>query len=87
MKLTLRLGYKNQLVNAVQGNNRCLFSDPHKTHNHYLWAERKIAECENGGTCRNQWCTKDGFLVAQTSNSLQLRAIDDLWPRSPSLID
>jgi hypothetical protein len=22
---TLRLGYKNQSVNAVQGNNRCLF--------------------------------------------------------------
>jgi len=29
---TLRLGYKNQSVNAVQGNNRCLFSGPHKTH-------------------------------------------------------
>jgi len=29
---TLRLGYKNQSVNAVRGNNRCLFSDPHKTH-------------------------------------------------------
>jgi hypothetical protein len=29
---TLRLGYKNQSVNAVQWNNRCLFSDPHKTH-------------------------------------------------------
>ena len=24
---------KNQSVNAVKGNNRCLFSDPHKTHN------------------------------------------------------
>jgi hypothetical protein len=23
---------KNQSVNAVWGNNRCLFSDPHKTH-------------------------------------------------------
>jgi len=29
---TRRLGYKNQSVNAVQGNNRCLFSDPLKTH-------------------------------------------------------
>ena len=28
---TLRLGYKNQPVNAVQGYNRCLFSDPHNT--------------------------------------------------------
>ena len=25
---TFRLGYKNQSVNAVQWNNRCLFSDP-----------------------------------------------------------
>jgi hypothetical protein len=29
---TLHLCYKNQSVNAVQWNNRCLFSDPHKTH-------------------------------------------------------
>ena len=31
---TLRLGYKNQSVNAVQGNNSCLFSDPHRTQIH-----------------------------------------------------
>jgi superoxide dismutase len=31
---TLRLGYKNHSVNAVQWNNRCLFSDPHKTQIH-----------------------------------------------------
>jgi len=29
----LRLGYKNKSVNALWGNNGCLFSDPHKTHN------------------------------------------------------
>jgi hypothetical protein len=29
---TLHLGYKNQSVNAVLGNNCCLFSNPHKTH-------------------------------------------------------
>ena len=28
----LNLGYNNQSVNAVWGNNCCLFSDPHKTH-------------------------------------------------------
>ena len=34
---TLRLGYKNQPVNAVQWNNRRLFSDTHKnTYIHYV---------------------------------------------------
>jgi len=31
---TPRLGYENQSVNAVLGNNRCLFSDPHKPQIH-----------------------------------------------------
>jgi hypothetical protein len=34
-------------VNAVYGNNRCLFRDPH--HKYTVWAEHRIAVCLTGG--------------------------------------
>jgi hypothetical protein len=38
----LNLTYKNKSVKTVYGNKRCLFSNPHTTHNWTVWAERRM---------------------------------------------
>ena len=58
---TLRLSYKNQSVNAVQRNNRCMFSDPHKTHKHTVWAEFNF-HVKEGGVC----CYRCALMVKLT---------------------
>jgi len=42
---TLRLGLKNQSVNALRGTNRCFFSEIHTKHINTVWAERRIVKC------------------------------------------
>jgi hypothetical protein len=51
----IRLGYKNQPVNAVQGNNRCLFSDRHKTQNTLCGQNVEFVNVTPSGTYINHW--------------------------------
>jgi len=39
---TLHLFLKNQPVNAVNGNSRCLFWDPNKTYTWTLWEKLRL---------------------------------------------
>jgi len=43
----LNLAYTNQSVNTVQGNNRCLFSDPYKTHKNKFECESLVISKNN----------------------------------------
>jgi hypothetical protein len=37
-------------INAVNGNNRYLLPESHKTHQYKMWAELRYDECKTDGT-------------------------------------
>jgi hypothetical protein len=37
--------YKDQLVDDVQGNSRCLQWEPYETHKYTLWAKCRVTVC------------------------------------------
>ena len=59
---TLRLRYKNQPVGAAQWNNRCLFSDPHKTHK-YKYTDWLVFITEKESV---YWAERSKFYVLPT---------------------
>jgi len=44
---------KSRWVRAIEGNDRCLFWEPHKTYKYTVWAERRIVDVKLGGMCSN----------------------------------
>jgi len=44
---------KNRWVRAIEGNDCCLFWEPHITYKYIVWEERRIVDIKPGGICSN----------------------------------
>lgn len=62
------LGYKNQSLNAVFGNNCCLFWDPWKTH-----------KCTSWALCRNFYCQAMMCIIVTTDFKALIRCLKLGW--------
>jgi hypothetical protein len=58
---SIRVGYKNQSVNAVWGNNRCLFSDSCRTRKYTVDVELTVLNAKTCGSYTN-YCIKSQFV-------------------------
>jgi 3-phenylpropionate/cinnamic acid dioxygenase small subunit len=70
---TLRLCYKDQSVNPVQWNYRCLFSDPHKTHKYTVGRTyrvvKKLRLCYKDHSVNAVQCNYRCFFLRSTQNT------------------
>jgi hypothetical protein len=49
----MHLHYKDQFVNVLQGNSRCLFRESYETHKYTAWAKCRCSSCDESARSKS----------------------------------